>query len=73
MRILSLSKGVGLATRLRSAVGDKTATALEKAFGMATVDDLLRHYPRRYVGVGELSDLSTLRPGQYATILARVV
>jgi len=73
VRILSLSKGVGLATRLRSAVGDKTATALEKAFGMATVDDLLRHYPRRYVGVGELSDLSTLRPGQYATILARVV
>ncbi|TXL62709.1 ATP-dependent DNA helicase RecG [Aeromicrobium terrae] len=64
---------VDLSTRLRSVVGDKTAKALETAFGMVTVDDLLRHYPRRYVGVGELSDLSTLRPGQYATILARVV
>ena len=46
---------------------------LESAFGMTVVDDLLRHYPRRYVGIGELSDLSTLRVGQYATIMARVV
>ena len=60
-------------TRLRSVVGDKTAKVLESAFGMTVVDDLLRHYPRRYVGIGELSDLSTLRVGQYATIMARVV
>ncbi len=60
-------------TRLRSVVGDKTAKVLESALGLSIVDDLLRHYPRRYVGVGELSDLSTLRVGQYATIMARVV
>ncbi len=60
-------------TRLRSVVGDKTAKVLESAFGITLVDDLLRHYPRRYVGVGELSDLSTLQVGQYATIMARIV
>lgn len=64
---------VDLSTRLRSVVGDSSAKKLEKAFGMTTVDDLLRHYPRRYVGIGELSDLSTLQPGQYATIQARVL
>ncbi len=63
---------VHLSTRLRSVVGDKTAKVLESALGMTVVEDLLRHYPRRYVGVGELSDLSTLRVGQYATIMARV-
>ncbi|MGI9085477.1 MAG: ATP-dependent DNA helicase RecG [Aeromicrobium sp.] len=60
-------------TRLRSVVGDKTAKVLESAFDMRVVDDLLRHYPRRYVGIGELSDLSTLQVGHYATIMARIV
>jgi len=59
-------------TRLRNVVGDKTAKKLETAFGMATVDDLLRHYPRRYVSLGQLSDLSELEVGQYATVQARV-
>jgi ATP-dependent DNA helicase RecG len=58
--------------RLRNVVGDKTAKKLESAFEMTTVDDLLRHYPRRYAALGELSDLSELKVGQYATILARV-
>ncbi len=58
--------------RLRNAVGDKTAKKLETAFDMATVDDLLRHYPRRYVSLGQLSDLSELEVGQYATVQARV-
>ena len=59
-------------TRLRGVVGDKTAKKLESSFGMATVDDLLRHYPRRYVSLGQLSDLSELEVGQYATVQARV-
>jgi ATP-dependent DNA helicase RecG len=61
-----------LSERLRNVVGDKSAKKLETAFGMTTVDDLLRHYPRRYTALGELSDLSELKVGQYATILARV-
>ncbi len=60
-------------TRLRSVVGDKTAKVLESAFGMTVVDDLLRHYPRRYADIGQLTDLSDLRVGQHVTIMARVV
>ena len=40
---------------------------------MKTVDDLLRHYPRRYADIGQLTDLSDLRVGQHVTIMARVV
>ncbi|WP_375000228.1 ATP-dependent DNA helicase RecG [Aeromicrobium sp. CTD01-1L150] len=67
-----MSAAVTPATRLRSVVGDKTSRALAKAFGMERVDDLLRHYPRRYVPLGELTDLASLRVGQYATVMARV-
>lgn len=65
--------GVTSETGLRTVVGDRTAKALAAAFGMKTVDDLLRHYPRRYIHIGELSDLSGLSVGQYATVMARVV
>ena len=60
-------------TRLRSVVGDKTAKVLESAFGLTVVDDLLRHYPRRYADIGQLTDLSDLMVGQHVTIMARVV
>src|SRR5207244_1502580 len=52
--------------------GPRTAKALEAAFGMRTVGDLLRHYPRRYYTRGELTDLSSLREGDHVTVLARV-
>ncbi|HSI26285.1 MAG TPA: ATP-dependent DNA helicase RecG [Aeromicrobium sp.] len=58
--------------RLRNVVGDATAKKLAAAFDMATVNDLLRHYPRRYAKLGELSDLSELDVGQYATVMAKV-
>ena len=53
-------------------MGPRTAKALEAAFGMQTVGDLLRHYPRRYYTRGELTDLSSLREGNHVTVLARV-
>jgi ATP-dependent DNA helicase RecG len=53
-------------------VGGKTAKALEKAFGMTTVDDLLRHYPRRYAERGTLTELATLEEGASVTILADI-
>ncbi len=49
--------------RLTSVVGGRTADALRKGLGLVTVEDLLRHYPRRYAERGELTDLSTLRGG----------
>src|SRR5580704_11921225 len=57
---------------LTRALGPRTAKVLENAFGMATVGDLLRHYPRRYYSRGELTDLSSLREGDHVTVLARV-
>jgi ATP-dependent DNA helicase RecG len=37
-----------LTDRLDSVLGAKAARALEDVFGIETVDDLLRHYPRKY-------------------------
>jgi ATP-dependent DNA helicase RecG len=53
--------------------GPKTADKLAEVFGLHTVGDLLRHYPRRYYTRGELTDLSSLREGDHVTVLARVV
>ena len=61
-----------LETPLKRELGDRTATALTKAFGMETVGDLLRHYPRRYVVRGELSNISELAEGEEATVLAEI-
>ena len=54
-------------------LGPRTAKPLEDIFGLRTVGDLLRHYPRRYYTRGELTDLSSLREGDHVTVLARVV
>ena len=62
----------GLQDRLTSVVGGRTADALRKGLGLTTVEDLLRHYPRRYAERGELTDLSTLMVGEQATVLAEV-
>lgn len=58
---------------LTKVLGPKTAKALEQAFGLTAVVDLLRHYPRRYYTRGELSDLASLREGDHVTVVARVV
>ena len=61
-----------LRTRLSSLLGGKTADALRTGLGLLTAEDLLRHYPRRYAERGELTDLSTLREGEQATVMAEV-
>lgn len=61
-----------LESRLDGAVGGKTAGALERAFGMRTVGDLLAHYPRRYAKRGELTPISSLPVGEAVTIVAEV-
>lgn len=64
--------GHTLDSRLDGAVGGKTAAALERAFGMKTVGDLLAHYPRRYALRGELTPISSLPIGEPVTIVAEV-
>ena len=58
---------------LKRVFAPRTVKRLEDAFGMSTVGDLLRHYPRRFYSRGELTDLSSLRDGDHVTVLARVV
>jgi ATP-dependent DNA helicase RecG len=60
-------------TPLRGIVGAKTATALESAFGLTTVGDLLGYYPRRLDDRGALTDLSDLTLGEHVTVLAKTV
>lgn len=62
-----------LDSRLDAVVGGRTATALEKAFGMQTVRDLLWHFPRRYSNRGELTPLVGLPVGEHVTVLAQVL
>ena len=61
-----------LDSRLDGAVGGKTAAALDRAFRMKTVGDLLAHYPRRYARRGELTPISSLPVGEPVTIVAEV-
>lgn len=59
-------------SKLSGVLGDKTAKAFKELFGYTTVGDLLHHFPRRYLVRGELSNISELREGDEATILAEV-
>ncbi len=61
-----------LDSRLVSIVGDKTAKVLAEQLGLHSVGDLLRHYPRRYVIRGELTDIQSLVEGEEVTIFAKV-
>ena len=61
-----------LENKVSGVVGDRTAKVLETTFGIKTIGDLMRHYPRRYMVRGELSDISALQEGDETTILAQV-
>jgi ATP-dependent DNA helicase RecG len=64
---------VTLGSRLDGVLGARTSSALEKAFGLRTVADLLGHYPRRMLERGELTDLAELRIDEDATVMANVL
>ncbi len=57
---------------LAQVLGKKASDTFEKVFGLRTVGDLLRHYPRRYYTRGELTPLDSLREGDHVTVLAQV-
>ncbi|MDI6941956.1 ATP-dependent DNA helicase RecG [Microbacterium barkeri] len=63
---------LSLDSSLTEAVGAKSAGLLSRAFGMATVGDLLAHYPRRYMSRGELTPIRDLPLGETVTIVAEV-
>ena len=59
-------------TNLDELIGEKTAKQLVRAFDIKTVEQLLRHYPRRYLQRGQLTPMSQLPIGESVTILAEV-
>ncbi|MFI0431712.1 MAG: ATP-dependent DNA helicase RecG, partial [Candidatus Nanopelagicales bacterium] len=60
-------------TPLSLVVGGRTAGRLDKAFGLRTVEDALRNYPRRYLRRGQLTGLSDLRLSDEVTVIAEIV
>ena len=52
-------------------VGEKRADRLAQA-GIATVEDLLHYYPRRYLDRSTINRIDTLQPGMHATIVGRI-
>ncbi|MDF1490272.1 ATP-dependent DNA helicase RecG [Tessaracoccus caeni] len=57
--------------RLPDVVGAKTATELRK-LGLETVDDLVRHVPRRYIAGTEMSSFADLEVGEDVAVVAKV-
>lgn len=64
--------GTQLDTKLAGILGGRTASAIQKSFGLVTVADLLSHYPRRYARRGELTALDRLPINENVTIVAEV-
>jgi ATP-dependent DNA helicase RecG len=62
-----------LDAKLSNALGGRTASALQKGLGLATIGDLLSHYPRRYAKRGELTALNELEIDTNVTIVAEVL
>ncbi|GAA1983973.1 ATP-dependent DNA helicase RecG [Isoptericola halotolerans] len=60
-----------LAEPLTTTLGKRAAGPLAK-MGLETVDDLLRHYPRRYGDPGRMTDMDRLQLGEHVTVMARV-
>ncbi len=63
---------IDLATPLVRALGAHAADSLEAHLSLHTVGDLLRHYPRRYVDRGRLTDIAGLEIGEHITVVAQV-
>ncbi len=63
---------VTVETPLGKVIGEKTAKALENHLELATVGDLLYHFPRRYDERGEHTEIRTLEVGEQVTVLAQV-
>jgi len=61
-----------LETPLRKVLGEKTSKALASHLELATVGDLLYHFPRRYDERGEHTDIRSLAVGEQVTVMAQV-
>lgn len=60
---------VSLSDRLDFVVGAKSAVPLDEEFGIRTVDDLLRHYPRSYTESASRLGEERPEPGEHITLI----
>jgi len=58
-----VTERVDLDTPLIGPVGKKAADLLSTKLDLHTVGDLVRHYPRRYVDRGKLTEIAGLELG----------
>ncbi|QNE14988.1 ATP-dependent DNA helicase RecG [Pseudarthrobacter sp. NBSH8] len=58
---------------LERLIGQRSASAIEKHLGIATVGGLLNYFPRRYLNRGELTPISDLPVDEEVTLIARVL
>ncbi|HUE32839.1 MAG TPA: DEAD/DEAH box helicase, partial [Mycobacterium sp.] len=65
---------VSLSDRLDYIVGAKAADSLDDVFGIRTVDDLLRHYPRGYTEGATVRGAEDARPeaGEHITVVETI-
>ncbi len=65
---------ITLDSPVTTVLGDKTTKRkrLAEGLGILTVGDLLRHFPRRYIRTGELSQVSDLEPGEMITVVGEI-
>lgn len=61
-----------LNTPIKELIGGKSASSLEKSFGITRAGELLNHYPRRYIDRGRLTTLSDVEVGVPVTIMATI-
>ena len=66
---------IGLDSPVGAVLGDhqKKRVAIQEKLGLRTVDDLLHHFPRRYVKTGELTRIDELHEGEMLTVVGQIV
>ena len=65
---------ITLDSPLTAVVGDKATKRkrMAEGLGLHTVGDLLRHFPRRYVKAGELTQVQDLHVGEMLTVVGEI-
>ena len=65
---------ITLDSPVTTVLGDKATKRkrMAEGLGIETVGDLLRHFPRRYVKTGELTQVADLREGEMLTLVGEI-